>query len=175
MVCTDLPATGQNSLTHWKARIWLFGLQKKFQTRPPKPAEVEPSFRKVSLLPAKLRMLFPAHLWVRELWPRIYSLWQALDWGLTVQNSSLHKNGRGLECWKDNDTDMMVGTIIYMWHQKNRTSDLLIHIQVICWYTCCFKVPCGHIKSPPGHLKGLLAISKWHALLVYSGCHHGKM
>jgi len=27
----------------------------------------------------------------------------------------------------DNDTDMMAGTIIYMWHQKNRTSDLLIH------------------------------------------------
>ena len=49
---------------------------------PTKPAEVEPSFRKVSLLPAKLRMLFPAHLWVREFWPQIYSLWQALDWGL---------------------------------------------------------------------------------------------
>jgi len=23
MVCTDLPAAGQNSVTHWKARIWL--------------------------------------------------------------------------------------------------------------------------------------------------------
>jgi len=39
---------------------------KKFKTHPPKPAEVEPSFRKVSLLPAKLPMLFPANLWVRE-------------------------------------------------------------------------------------------------------------
>jgi len=56
--------------------------QIKFKTQPPKPAEVEPNFRKVSLLPAKLRMLFPAHLWVREFWPQIYSLSQALDLGL---------------------------------------------------------------------------------------------
>ena len=42
--------------------LWL---SKKFKTRPPKPAEVEPSFRKVSVPPAKLHMLFPAHLWVR--------------------------------------------------------------------------------------------------------------
>ena len=27
---------------------------------------------------------------------------------------------------------------------------------------------------PPGHLKGPLATSKWHTLLVYSGCRHGK-
>ena len=38
-----------------------------------------------------------------------------------------------------------------------------------------FKVPHSHIKAPPGHLKGPLATSKWHALLVYSGCHHGKL
>jgi len=31
--------------------------KKKFQTHPPKPAEAKPSFRKVSLPPAKLRML----------------------------------------------------------------------------------------------------------------------
>ena len=58
------------------------GFQIKFKTHPPKLAEFEPSFREVSLLPAKLRMLFPAHLWVREFWPQIYSLSQALDWGL---------------------------------------------------------------------------------------------
>ena len=29
MVCTDLPATGQISLTHWKARIWLSWPSKK--------------------------------------------------------------------------------------------------------------------------------------------------
>jgi len=56
------------------------GFQNKFQTHPPKPTEAKPSFRKVNLPPAKLRMLFPAHLWVREFWPQIYSLWQALDW-----------------------------------------------------------------------------------------------
>ena len=42
------------------------GFQKKFQMHPPKPAEAEPSFRKVSLPPAKLRLLFLSHLWVRE-------------------------------------------------------------------------------------------------------------
>jgi len=52
---------------------------KKFQTHPPKLVEVEPNFRKVSLPPAKLYMLFPAHLWVREFWPQTYSLSQALD------------------------------------------------------------------------------------------------
>jgi len=50
------------------------GFQKKFQTHPPKPAEVKPSFRKVTLPPEKLSMPFPAHLWVREFWPQIYSL-----------------------------------------------------------------------------------------------------
>ena len=49
--------------------------KKEFSTqKPTKPAEAEPSFRKVSLPPAKLRMLFPSHLWVREFWPQIYSL-----------------------------------------------------------------------------------------------------
>jgi len=47
---------------------------KEFQTHPPIPAEAEPSFRKVSLPPAKLHMLFPTHFWVREFWPQIYSL-----------------------------------------------------------------------------------------------------
>jgi len=46
----------------------------KNQIHPSKPAEAEPSFRKVSIPSAKLRMLFPTHLWVREFWPQIYSL-----------------------------------------------------------------------------------------------------
>jgi len=49
-------------------------LSKKFLAHPPKPTEAEPSFRKVSLPPAKLRTLFSTHLWVREFWPQIYSL-----------------------------------------------------------------------------------------------------
>ena len=51
--------------------------KKKLQTHPPKLTE--PSFRQITLPPAKLCMLFPAHLWVRELWPQIYSLRQAWD------------------------------------------------------------------------------------------------
>ena len=35
------------------------GFQKRFQMHPPKPAEAKPSFRKVSLPPIKLHMLFP--------------------------------------------------------------------------------------------------------------------
>ena len=63
-------------------------LSKKFQTHPPKPAEVEPSFRKVTLPPAKLHMLFPTHLWVKEFWPQ--NLLPLTRPGLrpTVQNSS---------------------------------------------------------------------------------------
>jgi len=59
------------------AWIWppmAFKKKNNFQTHPPKPVEAEPSFRKVSLPPAKLHMLFPAHLWVRRFWPQIYSL-----------------------------------------------------------------------------------------------------
>jgi len=33
----------------------------------------------------------------------------------------------------------------------------------------------SHINVPPGHLKELLATSKWHTLLVYSSCRHGRM
>jgi len=57
----------------------LVAFKRKFQTDPPKPAEAKPSFRKVSLPPAKLCMLFPAHFWVREFWPQIYYLSQALS------------------------------------------------------------------------------------------------
>ena len=75
-------------------RIWLSWLSKKMQTHPPKPAEVEPSFRKVCLPPATLCMLFPAYLWVREFWPQIYSLLQALYWGLLSKILGSMKMGR---------------------------------------------------------------------------------
>jgi len=54
--------TGLNSPSHIKTRIWLSEVSKKFYTHPLKHAEAEPSFRKVSLPPAKLGMLFLAHL-----------------------------------------------------------------------------------------------------------------
>ena len=77
MTCIELVGIGQKLSK--KQGFGHHGFQIKFNTHPPKPAEVEPSFRKVSLLPAKLHILFPAHLWVREFWPQIYSLSQALD------------------------------------------------------------------------------------------------
>ena len=41
--------------------------------------------------------------------------------------------------------------------------------QFVCFFLeSFFKVLHSHIKVPPGHLKGLLATSKWYALLVYS-------
>jgi len=74
MACIELYATGKNSLSHGKARILLPLAFKKIPDTPPKPADAESSFRKVSLPPAKLHILFTAHLWVREFWPQIYSL-----------------------------------------------------------------------------------------------------
>ena len=73
------------------AILWFW---KRFQTHPLKPAEAKPSLRKVSLLSAKLHMLFPAHLWVTEFWPQIYSLWQVLNWGLLSKILASTKMGR---------------------------------------------------------------------------------
>ena len=74
MTCIELCYRSKTLYHTEKQGFGYPGFQIKFKTHPPKPAEVEPSFRKVSLLPAKLCMLFPAHLWVREFWPQIYSL-----------------------------------------------------------------------------------------------------
>ena len=66
MACIELHVTGQNSLSHWKGRIWLPVAFKKFPDTPTKPAEAEPSFRKVSLPLAKLHLLFPTHFYFRN-------------------------------------------------------------------------------------------------------------
>jgi len=70
MACIELYATGPNSIT-LKARIWQPVAFK--EDYPPKPIEAEPSFRKASLPIAKLHILFPAYLWVREFWPQTFS------------------------------------------------------------------------------------------------------
>jgi len=57
------------------------GFQKMFQTHPPKPAEAKPSFRNVSL-PLQNYSCFSPLTSGLEFWPQIYSLWQAMDWGL---------------------------------------------------------------------------------------------
>ena len=79
MVCTDLPATGQKFSNTLKSKNLAILAFIKIKTHLPKLAEVKPSFRKVSLTPAKLYILypFPTHLWVREFWPQIYSLSKA--------------------------------------------------------------------------------------------------
>jgi len=82
MVCTNLPATGQNSLTHWKARIWQSWLSKKIPDTLTKTGWSRPQFQKGQPTPCESMCAFPAHLWVREFRPQIYSLWQAQDWGL---------------------------------------------------------------------------------------------
>ena len=46
MVCTDLPATGQNSLTHWKARIWLSWLSQIIPDTPTKTGWSRAQFQK---------------------------------------------------------------------------------------------------------------------------------
>ena len=63
MTCIELCVLGQKTLYHTEKQGFGYpGFQIKFKTHPPEPAEVKPSFRKVSLLPAKLHILFPAHL-----------------------------------------------------------------------------------------------------------------
>ena len=42
------------------------GFQKKIAAHPIKPAKAKANFRKVTLLPAKLGMLFLTHLWIRK-------------------------------------------------------------------------------------------------------------
>ena len=55
-----------------------------------------PSFRKVSLPPEKLHMLFPTHLWVSEFWPQNLHVLPLTDPGLrpTVQTLASMKMGR---------------------------------------------------------------------------------
>jgi len=91
MACIKRYATGQNSLSHWRVRIWLPMAFKKFS---PKTQWSRAQFRKVSQPLAKIHMLFPAHLWVREFWPQIYSLWLALDWVLLSKILASMKMGR---------------------------------------------------------------------------------
>ena len=74
------------------------GFQKDSRHTHQNPLKLSPvSERSAYLPPAKLRMLFPTHLRVR-----IYSLWQALHWGLLSKFLAITKNGWGLECLKVN-------------------------------------------------------------------------
>ena len=70
------------------------GFHKEYKTHPPKPAEVEPSFRKVSLYSLQNYICFSPLTSGLEFWPQIYSLSQALDWGLQSKILASTKMGR---------------------------------------------------------------------------------
>jgi len=80
----DISWHALNSMLHTEKQGFSYPWLSRHTHR--KPAEVEPSFRKVSLLPAKLGMLFPTYLWVREFWPILPLTGPGLR--PTVQNSS---------------------------------------------------------------------------------------
>jgi len=59
MTCIEVGVIGQKLPITLKSKdLAILAFKIKFKTHSPKPAEVEPSFRKVSLLPAKLRIRF---------------------------------------------------------------------------------------------------------------------
>ena len=62
-------------------------------------------------------------------------------------------------------------------NKHTKQAKILQHyIQYALWaLSIFFQSTAGHIKAPKWHLKGLLATSKWHALLVYSSCLRGRM
>ena len=74
------PEQSSNSLSPLKTRIWPTVVSKKFPGTPTKTcwswAQFQPIPCKITYTP------FPTHLQIRGFWPQIYSLWQALDWGL---------------------------------------------------------------------------------------------
>ena len=80
MACIELYATGQNSLSHCKARIWLPVAFKK-NSRHTHQNRLKSS-------PVSERSAYPLQNYVcfssltPQFWPQIYCLWHALDWGL---------------------------------------------------------------------------------------------
>jgi len=153
MACIEVYATGKNSLSYWKARIWLPMAFKIIPDTPTKSCWSQAQFQKGQPIPCKTMYAFLAHLWVREFWPQIYSPWQAMDWGLLSKLLASTKTGGTYNAERSNFSSTLARELL---------EDF-------------FKVLCGHNKVSPGHLEAPLATSKWHALLVYSGCRHGKM
>ena len=114
MACIELYVRGKNYYTEKQVFGYLW-LSKKKPDTPTKTCWSQAQFQKGQPTPCKLYMLFPAHLWVREFWPQIYSLWQALDWGLLCTILASTKNGQGLECRKVNFLEYL-GQGTLGWH-----------------------------------------------------------
>ena len=150
MVCTDLPATGQNSLTHCKARIWLSWLSKKIQTHSPKWL-TSSSVSKRSAYPMQNYVcISPGQ---RVLATNLLPL-TAPGWRPTVQNSSQHKNGWGLQCRKVNILeDLGLGT--RGCHKHSHSLQLANHTQLaICFinsFRFFFLIQEDFFKVPHSH------------------------
>ena len=74
MTCIELVGIGQKLSTTLKSKGLAIVASRPTHQNRLKSSQV--SDRKVSLLLAKLRIHFPAHLWVREFWQQIYVLSQ---------------------------------------------------------------------------------------------------
>ena len=98
MACIELYATCQNSLPHGKQGFGYSWLSKQFQSHPPKPSPVSER----SAYPLQKYVCFS--LLTSGLESLATNLLPLTGPGLrpTVQNSSSHENGRGLECRKVN-------------------------------------------------------------------------
>ena len=154
-------------------------LSKKFQTHPPKPAEAEPSLRNVIQPPAKLRMLFPAHLWVREFWPQIDSLWQVLDWGLPSKHylsgpqirmgqgymPKVHLSGlHGIKV-------ILSVTISYKYLCTLRTSDFPFAAKKTTTYSLSHQCKLHNSKCSDQHLHTYWRL--WGHILLFYGAQYG--
>jgi len=81
MACIGLDTTGKNSISVKSKDLAICDSQRKIPDTPTKTSWSQAQFQKGQPTSCKTMHAFPAHLWAREFWPRIYSLWQALDWG----------------------------------------------------------------------------------------------
>jgi len=59
MTCIELSVIGQNSLPHWKARIWLSWLSNKIQDTPTKTGWSRAEFQKGQPTPCQTTYAFP--------------------------------------------------------------------------------------------------------------------
>ena len=194
MAYIGVKATGLNTLSHWKARIWLPDVSKKFHIHPLKSAEAKPMAicRKVNLPPAKHTYAFSYSPLGKEFWQQIYSLWPALSWVLLSKILASMKMG-GPKMLKGQFLKYLdQGTLGY--HSPSRlpfecfssptnfpthcsylftlnitTFDMLYELFSVSLFWFKRISSKYHAATSKWHLEG------WHALPVYSSCYHAKM
>jgi len=153
---------------------------KKYSRHTPSTHWSRAQSQKSQPTPCKTRYAFSTHLWVRS-----YPVSQALDWGLLSKilasmkwaGPRMPKGQLSRVPWPGNtwmpftfqpalralsaapQTSTLTPATYSHSLQLPKCTQLVHHF--VNMLMDFFKVP--------------LATSKWHALLVYSGCHHGKM